>query len=282
LNNAVTVAALIAALAATGWSGRCEAGWVEKVHAVPSRAGVEQPFVVATEKSLADQSAVKHLVVMFPGGAGIAGNAQEGIREQASCPVRESVVSLRGYLAEKLGASAAISAPGDQKEGLSIEWREGKEHMQDVGAAMKALMKMYPAAKVTVLGMSNGGWSAAHIAANMAADHASDWKERLRGVVLMSTGAGALRSEWMDALAKQKVPVLVVHHKRDSCLRYGAIEGEAKKHDFLSIDDRLQPRPNPVQPDCGRLSAHAFGGKQEAVYGAVVQWIETGKLTEVE
>lgn len=278
VNNAAAVAALIAALATTGWSGRCEAGWVEKVQAVPSRAGVEQPFVVATEKNLADPGTVKHLVVMFPGGAGIAGDVQEGLREQTSGPVRERVVSLRGYLAESLGAAAAIGAPGDQKEGLSIEWREGPEHVQDVGAAMQALMKMYPAARITVLGVSNGGWSAAHISAGLA----GEMKDRLRGVVLMSTGAGALRGEWMDALAKQNVPVLVVHHKRDSCLRYGAIESEAKKHDFLSIDDRLQPRPNPVQPDCGRLSAHAFGGKQDAVYRAVVQWIETGKVPEVE
>ena len=96
----------------------------------------------------------------------------------------------------------------------------------------------------------------------------------------------AFNDRWISALdgssGDKKVPMLVVHHARDSCLLIENVEGQAKWHDFITVDDSKQPRPNAVTKDCGIGSAHVFGGKEEKVYQAVVDWINTGKTTELK
>ena len=49
------------------------AAWNEKAYAVASRPGVETTFVVASDNRISDRQAVKHLLVMFAGGAGAIG-----------------------------------------------------------------------------------------------------------------------------------------------------------------------------------------------------------------
>jgi hypothetical protein len=258
------------------------AAWVEKGYAVASRPGVEQTFVVAMESSITDGRAVTHMVVMFPGGAGAIASPVAGIREQAPGNLK----SLRGFMAEKLGVAVSIGLPSDQqKTGLSLAWRETGEHVKDVSAVMDVLMKQYPEARITLLGYSNGGRSASHIGAVMA----PKWGTRLRGVALLSASIDAFYGDWLRALEaskepgkeRTKVPVLVVHHKRDSCLPYREIEAEAKWHDFIAVDDVKQPRVSDLRRDCGEGSAHQFGGREDWVYPAVVDWIKTGKVAEM-
>lgn len=276
-------AATFAALAAT----QAQAAWTEKAYAVTSRPGVEQMFVVSMESSITDAHAVKNMVVLFSGGAGAIASPAAGKREQAPGNLR----SLRGYLAEQLGVAVSIGLPTDQSMGLSLAWRETAEHVKDVSAVVDVLTKQYPEARITLLGHSNGARSASHNGAALA----SKWRARMQGVVLMSASIEAFRGEWMRALEATKdaketkergkeqanIPVLVVHHKRDSCLPYIEIEAEAKWHDFISVDDVKQPRVNNFRRDCGGGSAHQFSGREDWVYQAVVDWIKTGKVTEL-
>ena len=189
-------------------------------------------------------------------------------------------------MAERLGVLVAIGLPSDQSQGLSVEWREGKQHVQDVSAVMDVMMKQYPVARVTLLGFSNGCRSAT----NTAAAARNRWGARLQGVALLSCPLEAFRDEWMAALdgsasgatAEAKLPVLVVHHKRDSCLFFEDVEQQTKWHDFITVDDSKQPRPNIGRRDCGNGSAHVFGGKEEKVYQSVVDWISTGKTADLK
>ena len=146
---------------------------------------------------------------------------------------------------------------------------------------MNVLMKQYPEAKITVLGMSNGARSASHIGAVLG----RQWGVKMQGVVLMSSSLDAYRGDWIRAMEgtkeRPKVPVLVVHHKRDSCLPYNEIEAEARWHDFITVDDPRQPRVNAFRRDCGGGSAHQFSGREDGVYQAVVEWIKTGKVAEM-
>ncbi len=271
-------AAVYAALAVT----QADAAWIEKAYAVTSRAGVEQTFVLSMESRITDVNAVTRMVVMFGGGAGAIGSPAPGTREQKP----GNVESLRGFMAERLGVAVSIGLPSDQQRGLSLEWRETAEHVQDVSAVMDVLAKQFPEARITFLGLSNGARSASHIGAALA----PRWRKRLQGVVLLSSSIEAFRGEWMRTLEGTKeqgresarVPVLVVQHKRDSCLPYREIEAEAKWHDFIIVDDMRQPRVNDFRRrDCGGDSAHQFGGREEWVYQAVVDWIKTGKVAEM-
>ena len=253
------------------------AAWIETGAEVESRPGVKTMYVVSADKSITDPKAVKHMVLLLTGGAGVIPPAVNGIREQ-----KPDRVALRGYFAEKLGVLVAVGLPGDQPKGISTEWREGPGHAQDISAVMDVMMKQYPAARITVLGFSNGCRSAAHISAAAR----KRWGESLQNVVMLSCPLEAFNDYRMTALdggkGQAKVPVLVVHHKRDNCLSFESVEGQAKWHDFITVDDSKQPRPNPVTKDCGNGSAHVFGGKEDKVYLAVVDWINTGKTTDLK
>ena len=274
-----------ALLLATSLIPQANAAWIETGEAIESRPGVKLMYVVTAavnaDKSVAERSAVKNIVLLLTGGPGAIPLATEGIKEH-----KPDRVALRGYFAEKLGVVVAVGLPSDQQQGLSLEWRESKEHAQDVSAVMDVVMKQYPAARVTMLGFSNGCRSAAHIGATAR----KRWGASLQGVALLSCSMEAFNDYWMEVLGgsrtgtepQPKVPVLVVHHKRDSCLLFENVEQQSKWHDFITVDDSKQPRPNIVRRDCGNGSAHQFSGKEQKVYQAVVDWINTGKTTDLK
>ena len=271
---------LTALLLAAWLAGPVNAAWIETGEVIESRPGVKQMYVVTTpvkaDKSIIDRSSVKNIVLLLTGGPGVIPPAAEGIKEQ-----KPDRVSLRGYMAERLGVLVAVGLPSDQPKGLSLEWREGTQHAQDISAVMDVMLKQYPEARITVLGFSNGCRSAAHISAAAR----KRWGMNLKSVVMLSCSMDSFKDNWMTALEaskeQPKVPVLVVHHKRDNCLLFERVEQQAKWHDFITVDDPKQPLPNGAA-DCSNASAHQFSGKEEKVYQAVVDWINTGKTTDLK
>jgi predicted esterase len=261
-------------------AGAAQAAWIETGEIVEARPSVKQPYVITSpidaDKKSTDRNAVRNIVLLLTGGSGAIPPVAEGIKDHQ--PDR---VSMRGFMAEKLGLVVAVGLPSDQAQGLPLEWRETKEHAQDVAAVMDAVLKQYPSARITVLGISNGCRSASHVAAAARKPLGA----RLQGVVMLSCSLEAFRDDWMAAFAasstQAKVPVLVVHHKRDSCLRLENIESQAKWYDFITVDDAKQPRVNNVRRECGMGSAHQFGGKEAQVYQAVVDWVAAGKTTDL-
>lgn len=260
---------------------QANAAWIETGAEVESRPGVKTMYVVSAEKSITDRSAVKNMVLLLTGGEGVIPPAVNGIKEQ-----KPDRVALRGFMAEKLGVLVAVGLPSDHAQGISPEWRDTEEHAKDVSAVMDVLMTQYPAASITVLGFSNGCRSAAHIAAAAR----KRWGTSLQGVAMLSCAGSSFREDRMAALdgprsganTLPKVPVLVVHHKRDACLRFENVEPLAKVYDFIAVEDTKQPRPNIMRPDCSNGSAHVFGGKEDKVYQAIVDWINTGKTADLK
>ena len=271
----------IALLCATLVAAEANAAWIETGEVVESRPGVKTMYVVSAEKSITDRSAVKNMVLLLTGGEGFIPPAVNGTKEQ-----KPDRVALRGFMAEKLGVLVAVGLPSDHPHGISPQWRDTEEHAKDVSAVMDVLMMQYPAARITVLGISNGCRSAAHIAAAAR----KRWGTSLQGVAMLSCAGSSFREDRMAALdgprsganTLPKVPVLVVHHKRDACLRFENVEPLAKVYDFIAVEDTKQPRPNIMRPDCGNGSAHVFGGKEDKVYQAIVDWINTGKIADVQ
>jgi dienelactone hydrolase len=208
------------------------------------------------------------IAVFFPGAAGKVRAAAAGISAHRSNP------STMGLLAEKFGMAVAIGLPSDQPDGLSIAWRLGNPHVGDAGAVIDDLAKRYPAARITLIGMSNGGRSVTNVAAAIA----RRGTPAIKAVVVMSAAPEALADEIMQPIRAAKVPVLVIHHERDSCLLFRDIEAIGKRYDFIAIDDHKQPRVDAFTRDCNPRSAHVFGGKEEMVYSMIADWVKTGAL----
>ena len=237
------------------------AAWREKNYAVDSRPGVKMPFVLAVGATDGD-AAVKNIAVWLNGGDGGTLPAREGTLSE-----EKTGFAVRGFLSERIGAVAMLGIPTGS-DGISLEMRESPAHAQDVIAVVDIMKQAYPDAKVFMAGISNGARSASYAGAKLG--------NKLAGVILISSSPEAF--QWTDEL---KVPVLVVHHKRDSCLYYRDIEAKAKWFTFVTVEDNSKPRPGNVR-DCGPTSAHGFAGKSAPVFQAVADWINTGKtVTEI-
>ncbi|MBL8512563.1 MAG: hypothetical protein JNJ55_01120 [Betaproteobacteria bacterium] len=265
--------ALCAALLFAGTAG---AAWREESFKVPGTRGEVTVDVLTALRAEAHEPAkpfpkpIADVVLFFPGGGGFARPAREGLREH---PERKSIL---GLMAEKIGPTVVVGLPSDQRMGISLEWRTGIEHVADAGAVIDTLTGKNANARVTLIGMSNGARSVTHVASALARRGAP----KLAAVVLLSAAGEAFPETAMDTLKAAKVPVLVVHHKRDSCLLYENVEPVAKWHDFLTIEDQKHPRANRGRVDCGNDSAHQFAGKEDIVFTSVADWLNTGKLKE--
>ena len=150
---------------------------------------------------------------------------------------------------------------------MDQEWRDST-NMADVAAAVTAVQQRFPGARVWLLGLSNGAWSAAHAGAAL--------QDKLAGVILMSVAQARSRPE----ACGHRIPVLVVQHRRDACLPYRNIEAQARWHTLVTVDDARLPRPGRGDSAAAAEAAHNFYGSEAAVMAAVAEWINTGKAPE--
>jgi hypothetical protein len=94
-------------------------------------------------------------------------------------------------------------------------YRATKEHNQDIDAVIRFLRKKYPNNQIWISGSSTGSVSAANVATGSA--------EGVDGVIFFSSisreiiKTGTLGPVTNFSLSKLKIPVLAVHHKKDSC-----------------------------------------------------------------
>jgi alpha/beta superfamily hydrolase len=254
-----------------GWPAH--AAWREANEAVQSRGGIGV-HVLAARAAAKDggdaPGAPGDIVVFFPGAEGRVRQARDGLAEHGER------ASLIGSFAERLGMAVAIGLPTDRKDGLPVEWRTGKEHVADAGAVIDGLAMRFPGARLTLVGMSNGTRSVTHVAAAIA----RRGTPKLRGVVAMAAVPDALNATAMSAIAAANISVLVVHHKRDSCIAWSEVESQARRYDQVLVEDDRHPRVTAANRECGTTTAHQFAGKEVAVYAAIADWILTGKVKE--
>ncbi len=245
------------------------AAWRETDEAIKSRGDVTVQVLVAravANKDAAPESPTD-IAIFFPGANGKARGARGGFSEHGANP------ATMGLMAENFGMGVAVGLPSDQPDGISIAWRMGSEHIGDASAVLDAIAQRFPKARITLIGLSAGGFSVTRVAEAVVKRGAP----KLHGVVMMSTAPEALSDEIMKPIRDAKVPVLVIHHKRDSCLALRDIEPLAKKYDFVMIDDARQPQVSALKRDCNPGSAHVFAGKERIVYSTIADWVRTGK-----
>jgi dienelactone hydrolase len=171
---------------------------------VPSRPGVTQRFL------LLQLPHAKTAVILFAGGDGGIQIAADGVIKRSG----NFLVRSRELFAAQGLAVAVIDAPSDQQSPPYLgNSRQTPEHVADVKAAI-AWLKTELKMPVWVIGTSRGTQSAAYVATQLpSADGGPD------GVVLTSSVLQDRRTRPLPAMALERigVPVLVVHHRLDSC-----------------------------------------------------------------
>src|SRR2546430_15768792 len=113
---------------------------------------------------------------------------------------------------------------------MDQKWRDSNEHVADIAAAVTVVQQRFPGAKVWLLGLSNGSWSAAHAGAAL--------QDKLAGVILMSVAQGAFATRGFAGIG---IPVLVVQHRRGGGLPDRHIVGRARWHTLRTVGDARLP-----------------------------------------
>jgi dienelactone hydrolase len=258
-----------------------DAAWRESDEAIKSRSGVTVSVLVAravVAEGAGEKAEVvepTQIAVFFPGADGKIRAARPGLSQHGANP------ATMGVLAEKFGMAVAFGLPSDQSDGISMAWRLGNDHIADAGAVLDSLTARFPKARFTLIGMSNGGRTVTRVAAAVARRGAP----ALQAVVVMSAAPEALIDDVVQPIIEAKVPIMVIHHKRDSCLPFRDMEAAAAnkpRYTFVAIDDPKQPRVSAFSRDCNPGSAHVFGGKTAEVYSLIAEWVQTGRAPKAD
>jgi len=217
---------------------------------IPTRPGVkvgywmmERPGAVAT-------------LLLLPGGEG-------GIGMRGGRPASTNFLVRSRDLFAARGFNVAIVGKPTDHDDLDEVFRATPSHVEDIGRVVEKLHAQY-GKPVWLVGTSRGTISAAAAAIGLG--------EAIAGVVLTSsiTLPGDPNAVQNLALAKIRVPVLVMHHKRDSCratppaeapLILEALTGSPAKK-LVMVDGGGGPYGGACQP----MHWHGYiGMEQEAV-----------------
>lgn len=234
-----------------------------KVVDIPTRPGVTQRMVVLAPKE------PKAAVVLLAGGHG---GLQ--IRPDGSFGWGQGnfVVRTRESFAEQGLLVAVVDAPSDRlSEPYLSGFRQTPQHAADIQAVI-AWIRAQAKVPVWLVGTSRGTQSAAWLATELTGAEGPD------GIVLTSSILVDRRSRALPemALAKIRVPVLVVHHEKDGCalclfsdvpLLMDRLTGTPRKELAAFTGGTSQGDP------CEARAYHGYNGIEREVVARIAGWM---------
>ncbi|MBL8837309.1 MAG: alpha/beta hydrolase [Alphaproteobacteria bacterium] len=211
--------------------------------------------------------------ILLAGSDGVVGISD---RADADWTRGGSVLVRSGPLFAARGLyTMIVDPPSDHRRGLSLDFRAGAEHAEDIAAIIADARQRLPGAPVWLIAHSSASASAANVAARLPPPRGPD------GVVLAATIWRPIRGGGPDGMSNAgryrdiRVPVLLVQNRQDRCTP------PALAHDLRAL---LTGAPRveltllggiatPSMPRCGRFAAHGFAGIEEEFATAIAAWI---------
>lgn len=231
---------------------------------VRSRPGVTQRILVITpEKPSA-------AVILFAGGDGGLTLEADGRIPKLS---GNFLVRTRQLFADQGLTTVVIDAPSDRQSPPYLSgFRQTDEHVADVRAVI-AWLRQQSKIPVWLIGTSRGTQSVGHIAIRLPlTDGGPD------GIVLTSTVLNDPRSRAVPemALDRIRIPVLITHHREDSCR-------VCRFSDVPQLMERLTTLPRKellvfagginIGDPCEARAYHGYNGIEREVVQRVAAWI---------
>lgn len=276
-----------------GLPGVVAAVWAVAAAAQPQSVSCGERIEVATHGASRTAIAVRGpdatptpppvTLVLLPGGAGHIALGADG------CPQRlkgNSLIRMIPLFAAAGFATALVDAPSDHHEADGLGgFRSDPAHAEDLGRIIAVLRQRFGGA-VWLVGTSRGAISAANAAARLSGDVAAD------GVVLtsaVSNGDARARKPWVAQsvfdfpLADIRVPLLIVGHADDTCIRSPANRIDAVLEQVGAM--RRQGvtvtggpgRPAPGVDACEGKSPHGFVDQEAAVVAGIARFVRGGR-----
>lgn len=235
----------------------------EAVRTVPARPGVTESFLLLRPDGPPAAS-----VIIFAGGDGNLALTAGGLRQLQG----NFLVRTRGLWVREGFLVAILDTPSDHPRGL-WNFRTTKEHAADVKQAIAAVRDL-ARAPVWLVGTSMGTLSAANGAARID-DGGPD------GIVLTSSVTATSRASYETVmhggLEDIRVPVLVVHHKDDTCQSspYSGAEAIVKALKRAPAKELLtfEGGSPAISAPCEAKAPHGYLGIEPRVVSAIAAWI---------
>jgi dienelactone hydrolase len=240
--------------------------WAQSPQVVdlPSRPGVTQRILVITPDK------PRAAVILFAGGDGGLTLETNGRIPKLS---GNFLVRSRQLFVEQGLTTVVIDAPSDKQSYPYLSgFRQTDDHVSDVKSVI-AWLRQQSRIPVWLIGTSRGTQSAGHIATRLpVADGGPD------GIVLTATVVNDPRSRSVPemALDRIRIPVLVAHHRDDSC-------HICLYSDVPRLMQRLTtpPRKELITFDggissgdpCEARAHHGFNGIESEVVRRIAAWI---------
>lgn len=233
---------------------------------VPTRPGVTQRILVITPDK------AKAAVILFPGGdGGVTLEADGRIPKLAG----NFLVRSRQLFVDQGLTTVVIDAPSDRQSYPYLSgYRQTAEHVADVKAVI-AWLRTQANIPVWLVGTSRGTQSAGYVATQLPrTDGGPD------GIVLTASVVRDPRSRALPemALDRVRIPVLVAHHRQDSCrvclfsdvpLLMDKLTA-ATRRELLVFDGGIN-----VGDPCEARAYHGFNGIEREVIDRIADWITT-------
>jgi len=231
---------------------------------LPSRPGVTQRILVITPDK------PKAAVILFAGGDGGLTLETDGRIPKLS---GNFLVRSRQLFVDQGLTTVVIDAPSDKQSYPFLSgYRQTNEHVADVKAVI-AWLRQQAKIPVWLIGTSRGTQSAAHIATRLPpADSGPD------GIVLTASVLNDPRSRAVPdmALDRIRIPVLVVHHRQDSCrvCLYSDVPRLMEKlttpsrKELMTFDGGIS-----TGDPCEARAYHGFNGIEGEVVQRITAWI---------
>ena len=243
-------------LLAVGFAARAE----DHLVSLESRPGVKISYWMM------ERPDAKATLLLIPGGGGGIG-LRDGVPRSQNYLIRS-----RDLFADAGYNVALLGKPTDRPD-LDAQYRATDDHVTDVRAVAAKLAADY-GKPVWLVGTSLGTISAAAAASGLD-------PSKIAGIVLTSsvtrTSQGVGYSVPRLRLSDIRVPVLVLHNKRDECPV--CEPGQAWR-----IEDAMTHAPvkklilvdggsNPTGPPCEALHYHGYIGMEAEVVRDITDWI---------
>ncbi len=243
---------------------------VSAAHAEDRLLSLESRPGVKISYWMMERPNAKATLLLIPGGGG-------GIGFRDGAPHSQNfLIRARDDFADAGYNVALLGKPSDRPE-LDAQYRSTDDHVTDVRAVAAKLAADY-GKPVWLVGTSLGTISAAAAASGLD-------PSKLGGIVLSSsvtrTSQGLRFSVPMLRLSEIRVPVLVVHNKRDQCpvcepgqawrIENAMTNAPVKK--LILVDGGS----NPSGPVCEALHYHGYIGMEAEAAKTITDWIADPK-----
>lgn len=203
-------------------------------------------------------------VLLFSGGSGGIGY-KDGKPSSGNFLIRS-----RDYFRAENFNVALIGNPSDKRQ-LDDTWRTSGAHAIDTSNIIDSI-NQYGSQPVWIIGTSRGTISAAAVAIGL--------QEKIAGVVLTSsvTTHKLPASVPKQQIGNIKVPVLIYHHKEDSCSATVARETDwimrGLKNSPIKRLRIVTEGQDPTGDPCEAFHWHGFIGMEDRAVKDIADWIK--------